>query len=403
MTKGTTSKKVLIVVTAIAIVLLSCFFVLPSAKITAYADGDNGNLVVYITKTGYAYHVDGCYHLRSKIKKTLKEAYILGKTPCQDCHPPEFNGTLTEEEEAIRQRNIEGNSGSRSSSSSSHSSSPNSGSGSSSGSNSSSNNSSGSSYQSSTNKYNNTPSKGFPFGIVGGIGALIFGFAGFSIADNRRQEAKEAELRIARLKFKEDLNGKRIRDKAGVPSNILFYEGYPKDNNNRKYGSFTYYVSKSGNRYHQKNGCCSARYPIHSFKAISRYSPCSKCCETIPVVPQWYRTYESLVNQAKRLGIDKNDPIFNTDRIEQQSGAIKEAKWTSSTQTFKTDSKTQINYPSRQTALIKNSGSPKKTDTLTCPRCGCRLVLRTARRGSRAGSQFLGCSNFPYCKYTRNL
>lgn len=38
-----------------------------------------------------------------------------------------------------------------------------------------------------------------------------------------------------------------------------------------------------------------------------------------------------------------------------------------------------------------------------CPRCGSRLILRTARRGKNAGSSFLGCSNFPKCSYTQPL
>lgn len=36
-----------------------------------------------------------------------------------------------------------------------------------------------------------------------------------------------------------------------------------------------------------------------------------------------------------------------------------------------------------------------------CPQCGSRLVTRTARRGQRVGQQFLGCSSFPKCRYTR--
>lgn len=44
----------------------------------------------------------------------------------------------------------------------------------------------------------------------------------------------------------------------------------------------------------------------------------------------------------------------------------------------------------------------ERTHGLTCPKCGGKLVLRTARKGSNAGSQFYGCSNYPKCKYTRN-
>ncbi len=36
-----------------------------------------------------------------------------------------------------------------------------------------------------------------------------------------------------------------------------------------------------------------------------------------------------------------------------------------------------------------------------CPRCGSPLVLRTARRGPNAGSEFYGCSSFPKCRYIR--
>ena len=38
-----------------------------------------------------------------------------------------------------------------------------------------------------------------------------------------------------------------------------------------------------------------------------------------------------------------------------------------------------------------------------CPVCGSKLVLRTARKGANAGNQFYGCSNYPRCKYTRNV
>ncbi len=33
-----------------------------------------------------------------------------------------------------------------------------------------------------------------------------------------------------------------------------------------------------------------------------------------------------------------------------------------------------------------------------CPQCGQPMVLRTARQGARAGSQFWGCSTYPKCK-----
>jgi len=37
-----------------------------------------------------------------------------------------------------------------------------------------------------------------------------------------------------------------------------------------------------------------------------------------------------------------------------------------------------------------------------CPKCGSNLVERTARKGPNAGSKFLGCENYPRCRFTRN-
>ena len=42
-------------------------------------------------------------------------------------------------------------------------------------------------------------------------------------------------------------------------------------------------------------------------------------------------------------------------------------------------------------------------DTLICPRCGERLVLRVAKKGANAGKNFYGCSNYPKCRYIQNI
>lgn len=38
-----------------------------------------------------------------------------------------------------------------------------------------------------------------------------------------------------------------------------------------------------------------------------------------------------------------------------------------------------------------------------CPQCGGRLVERTSTRGTRVGEEFLGCENYPRCRYTTEL
>lgn len=47
--------------------------------------------------------------------------------------------------------------------------------------------------------------------------------------------------------------------------------------------------------------------------------------------------------------------------------------------------------------LSRNDGA----DEGACPRCGGRLLVRTARSGVNAGEQFIGCGNFPKCRFVR--
>jgi hypothetical protein len=42
---------------------------------------------------------------------------------------------------------------------------------------------------------------------------------------------------------------------------------------------------------------------------------------------------------------------------------------------------------------------PTQEGDIYCPKCGAKLVLRTAKNGENAGNQFYGCSNYPRCRY----
>lgn len=41
--------------------------------------------------------------------------------------------------------------------------------------------------------------------------------------------------------------------------------------------------------------------------------------------------------------------------------------------------------------------------TILCPKCGTPMVKRAARKGSRTGKPFYGCSKYPKCKGIANL
>lgn len=46
---------------------------------------------------------------------------------------------------------------------------------------------------------------------------------------------------------------------------------------------------------------------------------------------------------------------------------------------------------------------PPAASALECPSCGGRLIIRQAQHGTRIGSRFWGCSNYPRCHYTADL
>ena len=57
-------------------------------------------------------------------------------------------------------------------------------------------------------------------------------------------------------------------------------------------------------------------------------------------------------------------------------------------------------YGARKRSL-RSVGSDKSDGKPVCPNCGKPMVLRTARKGQKAGQPFWGCSGFPDCKGTR--
>ena len=51
----------------------------------------------------------------------------------------------------------------------------------------------------------------------------------------------------------------------------------------------------------------------------------------------------------------------------------------------------------------ENVVKAENNEELICPKCGSKLVLRTAKTGQYAGKQFYGCSGYPNCKYIQNI
>jgi len=288
---------------AIRLILLSlCLTVaVPGLSLTALADG-NGDTTVYVTNTGKKYHRAGCSYLKSCHSISLEDAYIAGYGACSRCNPPAYTGT------AVRGGKKDSSSyGSGSSSHSSGSSSP-----------------SGSGSISATKTETKEEKKTFPIGRVA-LGGLAFLIGHWYITAKRTRKREEEERRRKeeeeRRRWEEEkerllseLHGRSVREVARVPEGIRFLNGYPVDNNDSTYGSYTVYISENGKCYHRKAGCCSARKPRHIFQAQGYYSPCSKCSSGYRLkAPDWFYDYDRLQKECAKYRVDpgKEPPLLS--------------------------------------------------------------------------------------------
>lgn len=60
-------------------------------------------------------------------------------------------------------------------------------------------------------------------------------------------------------------------------------------------------------------------------------------------------------------------------------------------------------YKKKEVSSFPVEQTIEKNEDEICPRCGSKLVLRTAQKGENAGKQFYGCSSYPKCRYIKNI
>jgi len=66
----------------------------------------------------------------------------------------------------------------------------------------------------------------------------------------------------------------------------------------------------------------------------------------------------------------------------------------------------KINYiasdPTLTTRSHVQSLHERHSSSTICPKCGGKLIKRVAKKGLNTGSSFLGCKNYPKCRFTKN-
>jgi len=84
---------------------------------------------------------------------------------------------------------------------------------------------------------------------------------------------------------------------------------------------------------------------------------------------------------------DFQDPIINGLELTRLTSRIEE---------LQSNSKIHLNEHIE-------SLNARHSSTVTCPKCGSPLLERETKRGINVGSRFLGCKEYPKCRFTRDL
>ena len=109
---------------------------------------------------------------------------------------------------------------------------------------------------------------------------------------------------------------------------------------------------------------------------------------------------------------DENPDVLSEDKVNEIYDRLKEL--TNVDAAVKTEHINNINDKYKKTDVENKNDELDKKENISenndmadnafiCPRCGSKLVLRTARKGQNAGNQFYGCSAFPKCRYIENV
>ena len=102
----------------------------------------------------------------------------------------------------------------------------------------------------------------------------------------------------------------------------------------------------------------------------------------------WNSSEDKLSQEQVEMIFEKLSPLTNVDE------AVKEAHVRDIENKYKNG---------KQVDTQALDGSVAEVSDLVCPRCGSKLILRTAKKGTNVGNQFYGCIAFPKCRYIKNI
>ena len=99
----------------------------------------------------------------------------------------------------------------------------------------------------------------------------------------------------------------------------------------------------------------------------------------------------------------KVHPLLSAEQVANIVGQIQSSRLTPSLKTSREHAQHVKSVVAKKTApghRVAGVTEIEQSDARNaCPKCGCRLVLRTIKTGAKAGSTLIGCSAFPSCRF----
>lgn len=118
--------------------------------------------------------------------------------------------------------------------------------------------------------------------------------------------------------------------------------------------------------------------------------------------------------RERQVGVDKVRELFGVVTAEGANRGIlvSSGNYTNDAQSFKVGKPLTLIDGPALAQLVRNvqptfptaapaPRMPPARNPTSCPRCGSPMTLRTAKRGTNAGSSFYGCTRYPACKGIR--
>lgn len=107
---------------------------------------------------------------------------------------------------------------------------------------------------------------------------------------------------------------------------------------------------------------------------------------------------DQLVNKIKALDAESKDADWTNDQMKGLAELLLAANSPNKSDYYQ-------KYEELVEAKNKSQVAPVKpaSEEKICPKCGSKLVMRTAKNGDFAGNKFWGCTAFPKCKFIENI